>query len=130
MESFFRRYADIFLEQNIEALSSLYRFPMTFYTEAGDAVSFDKAPFDDNSARLFAHYDKLGVSHIGFDIQDEYSVSDNLKLVSVIWYFRAADMRLIYQATTRYLLNTQGASPVILSVFVIDEVTNSQSTQA
>ena len=41
IEKFFDTYAQAFMSFDLAAISSAYEFPMTFYTEEGDAVSMD-----------------------------------------------------------------------------------------
>lgn len=119
-EQFFKNYATAFVEKQSSVISASYQFPMTFYTEQGEAVPFTQQAFDNNSGQLFALYDRLGVKQVDFDIVSTQELSENLTLVSVNWQFLREDASLVYEATTRYLINVNNA-PKIIAVFVVDE---------
>lgn len=103
---------------------------MTFYTEGGDSVLFEQAAFLDNSQKLIALYQELGIKQVPFSIESNVQLSAKLSLVSVIWHFNSADGEQVYQATTRYLMRDTGAGLKIKAVIVVDETSKIQQLKA
>ncbi|MCV6613391.1 MAG: hypothetical protein OIF35_00335 [Cellvibrionaceae bacterium] len=121
LELFFKQYAQSFLTADAAFISSVYQFPMTFYTEAGEAVEFNEAEFSANSEKLITLYRELGVESVDFEIDDSYSISSCLNLVTIIWQFNNSKNVELYRATTRYLIRKTEQGLAIKTVFVIDE---------
>ena len=119
--NFFEFYAAAFLSFNPGFIDSVYEFPMTFYTENGDSVSFEKSTFSENTNKLISLYNELGVKSVCFEIQSNDKLSTSLTLVSVLWSFRDSDNNEIYNATTRYVMKNTDEGLKIKSVFVVDE---------
>ncbi|MCV6621012.1 MAG: hypothetical protein OIF51_04580 [Cellvibrionaceae bacterium] len=121
LDRFFGRYAESFLKADAEFIASVYEFPMTFYTEAGEAVAFTEEAFNNNSKNLIALYKELGVAAVNFERLDQYELSDCLSIVTLKWYFCDDAGAEIYNATTRYLMGLKEDASKIKAVFVIDE---------
>ena len=62
IEKFIELYAAAFLSFTPNYISDVYEFPMTFYAESGDTVSFDKEPFVENAKKLILGLDLAYVS--------------------------------------------------------------------
>ena len=121
VEQFFKDYAKAFLNFDSDYISAVYDFPMIFYTESGDSVSFELPAFTANTKKLISTYQQLGVKKVEFEIVSSVRLSDFIELVSLKWHFQDKDAREIYNATTRYLVKSDGTSLKIKSVFVVDE---------
>jgi len=121
IEKFFELYASAFISFNPVYISEVYEFPMTFYTENGDSVSFEERVFTENTKKLIAIYKELSVAGVTFEILSENQLSGNLMLVSVVWSFQTAEGQEVYNATTRYLMKEIAGGLKIKAVFVVDE---------
>ena len=121
IHAFFQAYKSAYTEFDAKLIGQVYDFPMTFYSEQGETLSFDEAAFNANSERLLSMYQALGVSQVEFEVMSETVLSDVLSLVSILWYFRDSNGKDIYQATTRYVLKQSPAGLKIKAVFVVDE---------
>lgn len=121
LDRFFGRYAESFLKADAEFIASVYEFPMTFYTEAGESVAFTEEAFNNNSKNLIALYKELGVAAVNFERLDQYELSNCLSIVTLKWYFCDEAGDEIYSATTRYLMGLKEDGLKIKAVFVIDE---------
>lgn len=120
-KNLFQSYAEAFSHLDIHGISSFYEFPMVFYSETGEVVSFDKQAFNKNSQALLALYKEFAVAKVDFNIEAEQQLSQSLHLVSVNWHFKKDSGDLIYSALTRYLLGDTPTGPKIKSVFVVNE---------
>lgn len=121
---FFRRYADAFLQQDTAFISSVYAFPMVFFTEQGDTVSFEQEAFTQNSEKLIANYHSIGVAQVDYDVLDVQVLSEGLTMTSILWSFRDGHGEVLYHATVRYMLKTATEDWKISAVVVVDETTN------
>ena len=121
IDDFFQRYADAFLTSDSTFIDQAYEFPMTFYTETGDDVSFDKSAFGENTLKLLDIYQRLAIGNIEFNVAEQSEISPALQLVTIIWRFADQADQLVYSATTRYLLRMTDHGPRIKAVFVVDE---------
>ena len=73
--------------------------------------------------KLIDIYKDLSIKNVDFNLKNETSISNHLKLITILWNFRDKNNSLIYDATTKYLISHQNSSLKIKSVFVIDENT-------
>lgn len=121
LDRIFSRYAESFLKTDAEFIASVYEFPMTFYTEAGEPVVFTEEAFNNNSKNLIALYKELAVASVKFERLDQYELSNCLSIVTLKWYFCDEAGSEIYNATTRYLMGLKEDGSKIKAVFVIDE---------
>jgi hypothetical protein len=122
--NFFKLYATAFLSFNSDFISDVYQFPMIFYTDNGETVSMNEDMFAENTKKLIAIYQQIGVKSVTFKIESNTVISEYLKLVSIIWCFKDYDNTDIYSATTRYLMKETSLGLKIKSVFVVDETTH------
>lgn len=120
-DKFFELYADAFLNFNPSFVSDVYEFPMIFYTENGESVSFEETVFFENTQKLISLYEKIGVKNVTFEIDSNSVLSESLNLVSVVWHFRGSKDKEIYYATTRYIMKKTDSGLKIKSVIVVDE---------
>lgn len=124
---FFDSYVCAFLQRNVDAIASLYDFPMSFYTESAEVMSFTQDDFNSSFTKLLALYDELGVKRFTFHVQDTTELSASFTLVTLTWSFQDDAGREIYNATTRYILQTTDNQFVIKSVIVVDETSKIQN---
>ena len=123
VEIFFENYASAFTSNNPKQIEKAYDFPMTFYTENGESVPFEKKEFTENSNKLIEVYKNIGVESVSFEVESEIKISSVLILASIIWSFKNNEGAEIYNATTKYLMKNNNTDWKIKSVFVINETT-------
>jgi hypothetical protein len=58
---------------------------------------------------------------VTFEIESVMALSECLHLVSLVWFFRAADGGEIYHATTRYVMRRSDSGLKIKSRFVVNK---------
>lgn len=122
-EKFFEIYAAAFLSFNSDYIAEVYEFPMVFYTESGESVSFELDAFTANTKKLISLYEKNGIKNVSFEIDTNIELSKRLNLISVIWNFQDKDRKTIYSSTTRYVMKTTDSGLIIMAVFVVNETT-------
>jgi len=122
-DNFFEVYAAAFLSFNSVYISEVYEFPMVFYTENGESVSFEIDAFTTNTKKLISLYEKNGVKNVSFKIESITELSKTLNLVSIIWNFQDEEKKTIYISTTRYVMRSTVQGLKIKSVLVVNETT-------
>ena len=123
IEKFFEHYAHAFLSFEAEAINEFYAFPAILYSEEGDAIVFSQDDFIANSRHLLQKYKSIGVGKINFQILEESTISQSLKLVNVMWHFQKPDGTSIYSAQTNYVVKQDSDSYKIVSVIMVNEAT-------
>jgi hypothetical protein len=121
--NFIELYITAFLNYDASYIVDVYDYPMTFFTDEGNSIVFDKEQFLKNTESLLNIYKKLEVSRVGYKVDSEFPLSKNLTIVSIKWMFFDNKEKGIYDCTTRYLYKVDKKIIKISAVFVVDETT-------
>ena len=121
LKSFFTSYKSSFIKFDSREIASHYQCPVTFYTESGESMNFDKRHLVRNLESLLKMYRKLDVVNAEFKVIACQNISEHFKLATVDWLFLNSKNAVIYETLTKYILQGPDNSVKINAVFVIDE---------
>jgi len=121
IEPFFQRYANAYSEYQLTPLLELVALPCMLLADDSKMVFSDQQSLRQYVEQQFEQYRHVGVSRVSFRLQSQVRLSENLRFVSVYWYFYGPDQQVLFTCHTSYTLQSHQDHWSIVAIITDDE---------
>jgi hypothetical protein len=120
LDAFFEEYVAAFVEQDVERLCAMWKYP-AFMVYDGKQRVFDRAAFRDNAVRLCRFYADQGMARTEKDVIDIVPLTATTAAVRTNYRMYRVDETTLVEWTHAYLLSEASDEVSIVAAMPDDE---------
>lgn len=121
IEPFFQRYANAYSNYDLSPLLELVSLPCMLLADENKTVFSEQQNLRQHFEQQFEQYRQIGVSRVSFRLQSQVRLSENLRFVSLYWYFHGKDDKVLFTCHTSYTLQSRHDSWGLVAIITDDE---------
>ena len=121
IKDFFEQYANAFSKRDLAGVVNAYSFPIVFYLEDGTSHLMNEPEFYENSKKLIAIYEGIGMEMVNFRVVSIKQINPSSSLVEIEWSLLDPNGNQLVNFITVYIVGNQNSKLKIIGVFLVNE---------